>query len=294
MFELFKNIFKFKPCFLLIIYFTHFTMFNFAKAASCCGSNLSAPMLITTNEKIKMQMSYIYSKKIFQALNKEQIILLDDPKSNTQFNVKAGYLFENDIQIGTQLTKNEMGGVGDTLMSMGKEFAPIGQLRNYFWSSLSLPTGLSIEQVPPSTSPTGSGVPLLLVGAMVTEILPRGDLAITVQFGQGFANKLTSINSERISMMPSHQWSLSCSGGLSSGPWRLGTSYQYQWLSGRKIENQSPGLTSYQSTVSLQVSYLIGSQIWSLSYNDDSLVGPAQNAFLNRGMTFSFIERWFD
>ncbi len=280
--------------YLLNILFIQVCLVNTSLAASCCGSNLSAPMLITTGEKIKMQLNYNFSKKMFQALNKEQIILFEKPQANSQLNMKAGYLFDNQLQLGGQIARSEFGGVGDINISLGQELLSVDQFRNFVWTSLSLPTGLSIEQVSSSSSPTGSGFPILYLGGMITEILPRGDLAISCQLGHGFVNTLKTVNNEKLTILPSQQISFSLSGGFSSGPWRIGSAYQYQWLSGRHIENQNPGLTSYQSTVTVQLSYMQTSQIWSLSYNDDSLIGPAQNAFLQRGFGLSFIDRWFE
>lgn len=279
----------------LMITFTLFIVFrSTCLSASCCGSNISAPAMITTGEKIKIQIGFSESENTFHALGKNQIILLEQPQNLRSMNLKLGYLFKNDFQFGFQVQQNHSGQFSDAIFSQGAEFVTIDNIRTFAWSQISLPTGQSIEQVGVNQKPTGSGFPVVSVGAMFSQLLPSGDLALTLQIGQGLTSKIQTFQNESIHIYPGHQVSTGLSGGVSRGPWRIGSSYQYQWHAGRQVEHQIRGLASYQSTIGLQLSYMSGSQIWNLVYSDDSLIGPAQNAYLNRGFSISLIDRWFE
>lgn len=257
---------------------------NTAAAATCCGSNFSAPALMTTGEKYKIQLTQNISRKDFYAKEEEQVVLLKEKKFSTKTNLKGAASINDGLQL---LVESSFAGnqgqsqlLGDSLVGMGFAFQQTALSQSWIHASIIFPTGKPTSALEDaSTIPTGAGYHQAALGGLYSQIFSWGDAAIGGQI------------SRNIHSTQSPEAALSAFAGLgrSFDQYRSGIS----WSAIYSSTGTSSQAQAYSQSVSLQLSYMGQSYLVGASYSDDSLLGPAKNSYLNKSLSVDYIIRWF-
>ena len=258
--------------------------------SSCCGSSISMPALISTGEKWKLQTVFSQSQRIFQISSDSQAIKLSNKNQLAVFKtqIKTGYLFENNWQIFSQVNLFDRG-VGDLDIGFGKEIFLSEDFKTFIWAKVTVPTGKSIYDIQdPNDEPTGTGFWTPGLGVSLSKTLRTWDTSGSVFIGQGLSQKIKGIK-----ITPGIQSFAQISVGKSIGNWRIGSSVEYQRENGKKIQAETKAEDSYSWPVSMSVSYLNKSDIWTASLTDETLLGPTKNTYLNQGISLSYVKRFF-
>lgn len=252
-------------------------------AATCCGSNFSAPALMTTGEKFKFQLAETFSRKDFFTNPSNQTILLEEKKSFQKMNFKFGIKGTESTQFflessfsGKDLAVQSL---GDTIIGTGFLLSERDLTQQWGYMSLSLPTGTPLSKITDPYQPaTGTGVFALAFGGFGSQIYPWGDTAIGLHFSENIQDQ----------NFQDHGMSFFAGIGRSLDEYRFGTSVSSHYQSGTNER-----IESYWQSLSFQFSIAHQQSLWAIVYSDDSLIGPARNTFLTKNLTFNFINRWF-
>jgi hypothetical protein len=258
--------------------------------SSCCGSSVSMPALITTGEKWKFQTVFSQSERIFQISADSEAIKLSKRNQLDVFKsqIKTASLLKNDWQVFSQINYFDRG-IGDLEFGFGRELLLSEEFKTFVWAQLILPTGKSIYKINnPNEAPTGSGFWIPGIGASLTRTFGTWDASTSVYFGRGIAEKIKGIE-----IKPGLQSFAQIGLGKNYGNWRIGSSLEYQRENGKKIQSGANSVDSFSWPVSLSLSYLNKGDIWTASLSDETLLGPTQNTYLNRGVSVSFVRRFF-
>ena len=258
--------------------------------SSCCGSSISMPAMITTGEKWKLQTVFSESKRVFQITPDSSAVKLSSRNQLDTFKtqIKAGYRFTNEWQVFAQVSQFDRG-AGDMNVGFGKELFLSEDFKTFVWMQLSIPTGKSIyEMKSGDDEPTGSGFYTPGIGASISKAVRTWDYSASAYVGQGFTRK---INGSTIN--PGLQSFAQVAAGKNYGDWRIGASLEHQREEGKKVVSKSKAEDSYSWPVTVSLSYLNKGDIWTASLTDETLLGPTQNTYLNRGIAVSFVRRFF-
>lgn len=258
--------------------------------SSCCGSSISMPAMITTGEKWKLQTVFSESKRVFQITPDSEAVKLSSKNQLDTFKtqIRAGYRFENQWQVFTQISQFDRG-TGDMNVGFGKELFLSEDFKTFVWMQLNIPTGKSIYEIKNGDDePTGSGFYTPGLGASVSKTVRTWDFGASAYVGQGLTRK---INGSTIT--PGLQSFAQISAGKNYGDWRIGASLEHQREEGKKVISKSKAEDSYSNPVTVSLSYLNKGDIWTASLTDETLLGPTQNTYLNRGIAVSFVRRFF-
>jgi hypothetical protein len=258
--------------------------------ASCCGSSISMPALISTGERWKFQTVLSDSERVFQITGDSDAIKLSDKNQLNVFKsqIKSGYRFDNDWQVFTEINYFDQG-MGDIATGVGKELKLSDEYNTFVWAQLTAPTGRSVYQINnPNDQITGTGFWTPGVGLSFFKTFGTWDGSISAFAGHGLE---TEYNGSKV--MPGWQTFGQIAIGKSFHEWRLGGGIEYQRENGRKTQVGGTAEDSYSWPVSLSISYLDKSDIWTASYFDETLLGPTKNTYLNHGVSVSYVHRFF-
>jgi hypothetical protein len=246
-------------------------------AASCCGSNVSTPALITTGETSKVQFTYSQSRRYFEVPDNSLPILLENKVDVPKLTLKASQQLSSELQAFAQTGLVDKTS-SDTEFGVGHELIFSDTFQTMTWLSHSFPTGSSVYSLKKASDvPTGSGQHSTFIGGQISRIFAWGDVGTSATAGYSWPNK---IHNQKI---PSQSLStLSLGIGFNRGPLRFGLQQEVQATS-----------KSLSWPLGLNLSYLNQNKIWVMSYSDETLFGPVRNTNLNRSFSLSFIHRVF-
>jgi hypothetical protein len=253
------------------------------------------PALITTGEKIKFLASVSQSERLFRITPEGDAVRLSQPNQlqilRTQ--ISAGYKIQDhtlleEWQIFAKATQlNQIS--GDTELGFGRELALFEDVQSFAWFQLTLPTGQSIYQITsPEQSPTGSGFYIPGVGLNFSTYWDNWDASSTFFLGHGFSR---SFNGQVVT--PGTQSFLQLAFGRNFKAWRVGFALEHQREEGKRIQLNGRSVDSYSWPLTLSLSYLHKSDIFTLSYMDETMIGPNRNTFLNHAISVAYIKRFF-
>lgn len=252
-------------------------LFSPAHAATCCGSNISTPALITTGEQIKLQIGQSQVARTFEVGQDQQPILLTHPKQFSQQSFKFGYLMKNDLQIYFQSGRLQQK-ITDSEFGIGQEVESETFASVFWWLGHSFPSGTAVYQLNnPADLPSGSGHHSTILGFMLGQNRAWGDYGGSFTYSYSHPYLLQGQGIKNPDLMMG-----SLGGGYSINRWRWGLQQSVVYAT-----------NSLYWPTSFNMSLLDGPRIWTLAYQDDSLLGPVKNTALNRTFNLSLIFRHF-
>ena len=287
---------------------------SLALPAPCCGGHAALPSLITGFESFRLNSSFSYNSAVGDAPAEGLAIFRDaDGQLPTELlQISGSARVGRRFQLGASLNLSPSSGeIGDTDVTAGWEILPREDLTNLtpqliLFSQTTAPTGRSIYQSDPhvGTTPgsdvTGQGFWRTGVGIVATTTYQKWDafglLRVSRSFAGSFAEPAKSVH-KNLYVEPGISSDASLGLGYSiSGEWRLGLAAQAATAEGMKITRDGTTDKTGASLVwpvSLQVTYFKSEQsTLSLTYLDETLLGPVRNTVLSRSANLLYSYRW--
>ena len=248
------------------------------------------PALISTGEKWKLQTVVSESERVFQISTDSQAIKLAEKNQLDVFKtqIKFGFRFENDWQVFSQMSYFDRG-IGDIDLGIGKELLLSEDFKTFVWAQVSMPTGKSAyKMTDPNEAPTGTGFWTPGLGISFSKTFGTWDASSSFFVGRGMPQKMNGTL-----VTPGYQSFAEVAVGKSYLNWRVGAALEYQREDGKKIQAGQKAGDSFSWPLSVSVSYMHKSDIWTASVSDETLFGPTKNTYLNRGISLSYVTRFF-
>jgi hypothetical protein len=299
-----------------------FSANNQVQAASCCGSGGSLPQLITTDSRAQLTTSLSRDAVIGDVSPSGRAVFRGDSNQEiTQtFKIEGAYQLSELWQMGAgvPVVKRDRSfedgsetttGLGDLSLSTAFEFMP-----EYEYSPIK-PRGFGFLQLTLPTSPSkydsdkflmtdarGRGFYTVTLGVSFVKVRGHFDFLASTEVHEAlpraFAHRSSIADGGYgFTAKPTPGVSASLGAGWSprGGDFRMGATLAPQYEGPVELNGTSLPSTAQQFfwNSTLTVSYMIDREISStLSYTDQTLVGPAQNAALSRIFALSVMKRW--
>lgn len=295
-------------------------------AAACCGSSSVVPSLITSDDRFQISGRTSYAGVVGDVNPSGTAIFRanDDNESIQVLQLDGAALVSDSWQVGAKVpvvrqqrasgdVSEQATGFGDTALSVGYEFLPEGlyspiRPRGFLFSQLTFPTGPSIYESTSSFAmdARSRGFFAAGFGTVLTKNLEPWDFSFVAEAHQPFARSFTnSLTGGSLHASPRWGGSLSLAAGhtpkLLGRNVRFGAAVtpQYEGPIRTQTGNANVGVNTNMSSsqlvwnTSFQASYFPNMD-WTLmlSYNDQTLLGPAHNTILTRSVAFFVQKRW--
>lgn len=285
----------------------------FVQAAPCCSAGSSLPALITNDDHAQVSLMNSSNYTIMDAPDQGIPVLRSEQNSDQSWLIRiAGAIkFWESWQIGvgasfidrsTRISGHEFqaNGLGDSDVSIAYEVLPEWNYsqwkpRGWIYFQTVFPTGNSIydPNLESAASVRGQGVFQSVLGLSLTKALKSWDFLLLPEIRRLFGKSFRESGS-RIS----GTWggALLLGVGYNFSDWRVGLSIQPIFQESRSILSSGTASTIPQKRVwntNLSLSYLLNSE-WtgSIQYSDQTLMGPARNTTLERGLGILVSRKW--
>lgn len=277
---------------------------SIALPAPCCGGHAALPTLITGYESYRFNSAFTGARVIGDAPD-QGLSVFRDPETQLQtgtLQLSGSARLTDSFQIGAALgasTSAERLGDADLIAAyeiVHREDVTSLAPQVLLFSQLTLPTGRSRYESQEANlkDVTGTGFYKLGIGAVALTTWRKWD-------GYGLLRASNSLSREfsgSVSRVtPGWTGDLAAGFGYSpNGDWRLGLSVQSSFSEGLRIERPGAVDTSGSTLVwpvQAQVTWFKDSNsTFSVSYLDETLLGPARNTTLSRSISFQYGYRW--
>lgn len=283
-----------------------------AWAAPCCSAGSALPALVTNDDWAQISVISSYSDTVMDAPNEGLPVLRSDQNADHSWvtRVAAAMKVADSWQLGvgasvisraTRASSHQFdaSGMGDSDISFGYELLPEWNYsswrpRGWLYLQTVFPTGQAIQD-PTLSNPAevrGQGVFQTAVGLALTKIWGNWDALLVPEVRRLYSKSFDG------GAELSGAWgaSLQLGGGYNWGDLRFGLRTQpvYQGQRNVTAEGQSSATGSKLVWNSgADVSYLVDSNwMMSISYSDQTLLGPARNTTLERGLGAMIQRKW--
>jgi hypothetical protein len=292
------------------------------EAAACCGKSSAAPFLMVGDDQ--MQLSFGL------ALGNVVALIADDgvPNFGSSKNSETSQSYKLDMatllsdrlqgglsvpvttyKVSKESVKESSTGLGDVRLSLGYEILPSWSYsswkpQGFLFTALTLPTGRAYDgsQRMLATDVTGAGYFSWTVGALFLKKWTVWDVFLVPEVHYSFARTLEDLGGT-YQLNPGLGGSVGVGFGISpgSGNLRLGLRVQPRLEQGVQVSSParsgnyilSQGATVGACDTGIDASYMISSvDSMSVSYTDQTLLGPAMNSTLSRSLGLSYQHRW--
>lgn len=276
---------------------------NLVWAAACCGSSVTFPSLITTEEPLKFSVSINSSRTIGDAPTRGIPIFREEKDQNTRqsISVASAMRFEQSQYSVAGSYYDQNGGSGDLSLGYAHDFASetdvfTGFPNAYGLMQITAPTGRSIYELDTNEidTVTGKGLWSLSTGAHFLGRRYKLDYSVSPMMT---AHQTRSFDEKTVSQDLSG--SLTIGSGYSiTGKYRVGAALSSVYGGAKTIRETSRAETKSRSSlvwpVTLQFSTFPTMKWgWTLAYTDETLVGPVRNTTLSRSISVSTLFRNF-
>lgn len=301
---------------LLISFLSLFlVMTRLAQAASCCGSSVSLPALITGVDKAQFATSLSQGRVIGERKPGKTVEFWPAEKSHIKRTIKVdgAYLLSEYWQVGASLPysfndyqtttgyRTQGDHLGDISVLGAYEFLPETRYhpwkpRGFVFARWTLPTGVSPydSREGQMVDVTGRGFHSASLGLAFVRSWQPWTVEISGETHYSFSRHF-SINSRSTLVSPGFGASASVSAGYRLKNWRLGYTLAPYVEGPIRTKNQVTSTRSSDQIYwdsSLSLAYLWSQ--WSVSgvYTDQTLFGPVRNTQLVRSWTLVMQKRW--
>lgn len=286
------------------LFFAFFTFNLFA--ASCCGGGGSLPGIILNDSKAKLSSSFSYQKIMADVDGEGQGRLRKNNTNTTRIiSFDGAYLLSDYTQVSLSLpyyqnrveTLKEAESshhIGDVSASFIYEYAPeegysLWRPRGFLYGKIAAPSGISNRDSSRTlrSDITGQGHWILSLGLPFYKLKGNFDLLLAPE---------TFYKMKKDSDLgAAYGGSLLFSFGYSpSGEaFRFGGGIRSQYQSKQKINQNHYTVSKYLTDVMLNLSYAFSLRhSLGLNYNDQTILGPAQNSSLSSGIALIYTTHW--
>jgi|GEM_PF-814827 len=286
--------------------------------AACCGARATLPNLIVGDYRTQWNISWANAAITHQASSAGQVSKRQGNNQEVQetISLSGAYLISDLWQIQSQIpirknsrrTLNEEEqhtALGDISIGVAYEFLPetfysAWKPRGFVFAFQNFPTGKSTYESDTKlgTDATGKGYGSTGLGLALIKNWGHYDGIFSSEYHRGWKERFQA-NQNTFALNPRYGFSSLLGAGVSpyQGNFRIGGTLGYSFEAGalvnqgRAEEKTSP---KYLWDVGLNLSYLYGNSSLLFGYNDQTVIGKANNANLARSLLFSwqyFFER---
>ncbi len=304
--------------FLTLLLFLPLLRCSESRAASCCGRNAATPTLIVGDDRAQMNFTLSGSGFVANA-SSDGVAKFEggDSKFAYTYRWDGAILLEDRLQAGLSFSvvnqsfnqgsvQETYTGVGDIKLSLGYEVLPLWSYsswkpQGFAFAMFNIPTGRSTldSETLLATDVIGSGYYSLSTGFLLLKKWKIWDVFLLPEFHYSLPREV-SAGSFNFVQRPGVGGSLGLGVGLSpgGGVFRLGMRLQQRYDQGilsvetsQSTEQSGPSRSSCD--FGLDLAYLFQpNATMMVSYIDQTLIGSAKNAPLNRTVALNFQYRW--
>jgi hypothetical protein len=281
-----------------------------AWSAACCGGGANFPSLILNDDAAHLGFSASATKTVGDAPQNGKAVFRssNDKEWVHTFNLDAAVLISDRWQIGGNIpyvhrsrsTSSDSAsewGWGDISTSLGFEYLPeysysIWKPRGFLFLQSTLPTGGNVYESdqPFGVDARGKGFYTFSLGTILLKSWRAWDSSFRFAVNKSLDRSFTAADGSEVDVKPGYDIISSLGLGWSPGMgnWRMGLMINPIYTTPSNI-----GRYKLVWNTSLDVSYLMASKyLLGISYNDQSLLGPAKNTSLDRGLRLFMRLRW--
>ncbi len=288
-----------------------------AGAAPCCGGGSAIPALITGDDSAQLGTSVSQATVIGDAPAEGLPVFRsgNDSEITQAFKLEGAYRVSDRVQAGAvlplirrarELTQASASayGLGDVTLDAAYEVLPewsysAWKPHGFLFLQTTLPTSPSTydAEAPFQIDARGRGFFQLGLGAAFLKGVGNWDLIASAEGHRSFARTFTTPDSGDLNLTPG--WGATGLLGVGysprAGSVRLGVSlspvYEGPIQTTGAVNSRSNDQLVWNT--SAQVGYMISTE-WSssLTYTDQTLLGPARNVSLSRSVALSAQKRW--
>jgi hypothetical protein len=279
-------------------------------AAACCGGGANFPNLILSDDSAQLGLSANGSRVIGDAPSTGKPVFRSsaDDEWVQNYTLDAAKLVSDRWQVGASIpyirrsrsTSSQSAsqwGWGDVSGMLGFEFLPEYSYsrwkpRGFLFLQTTFPTGGNIYE---STNPyavdaRGKGFYTFSLGTFLIKSWNALDTSLRFALNKSLDRTFKAADGSDLTVRPGYDVNSAVSTGWSPGlgDWRLG-------LMLNPVYTAPTNASRYKLVwnTSLDVSRIIArSYVLGLSYNDQTLLGPAKNISLERGLMLFFRGKW--
>jgi hypothetical protein len=269
-------------------------------SASCCGGQAALPDLITGEEHYRFSAGAQASQIIGESVDNGAPVFRESEDQNRygSLNLSGGMLFTPTWQgsLRTQIFNNRV--LGDIDVNSGIVVSDRESIMDLepllVWLQfVTVPTGKSVYELKSANEvPTGNGFYRLGTGLAAFTTYQHWDFSSAVRVSRGFTRTFAT-STGNVEVTPGWSGDVMAASGYSIGSkFRVGGVVQVITEEPKQVATIS-GTTSSQPRliwpVTIQASYFHDeNQTITVSYIDETLIGPVQGVMLNRGVALNY------
>ncbi|MEO5971567.1 MAG: hypothetical protein ABIQ95_16705 [Bdellovibrionia bacterium] len=295
---------------------------NHALAAACCGKSSAAPFLMVGDDQMQLSLGLALGNVVAHIADDGVPNFGSSRNSETSqaYKLDMAALLSDRIQGGFSVPiatyavsrgnlQEASTGLGDVRLSLGYEFLPswsysVWRPQGFLFTGLTLPTGRSYDgrrQVM-ATDVTGTGYFTWTVGALLLKKWTVWDVFLVPETHYSFSRTTQDLGGA-YTLSPGFGGSIGVGFGLSPGSGNLRFGFRLQPKLEQGLEVSTPaaagnlvmsaGAVIATCDTGIDASYMMSSvDSVSVSYTDQTLLGPAMNTSLSRSLGINFQHRW--
>lgn len=266
-------------------------------ASACCSGGSAIPSVITGDDRFQLGSSFSSSFVVGEVNSDGESSFYNDITEESLYalNLSSAFMFSYRIQAGVQIPfqwrsvgESSEDGISDIKLNVAWEAFPlysysVWRPQFFIFAAMSFPTGKSTyESANPRVDTFGKGFYTPSLGFLTQKSWRRFDTSLSGEWGFPQARRFDSGKVD-----PGFNYSAMVSIGYRLSSFRVGLSVGPNYEEAKKLEGSSlSGGSKLVWDSSLLLSYT-QNDFWSysLSYLDQSLIGPAKNTKLNRSLS---------
>lgn len=305
------DILKFVFFILIFLAFHHY-----GYSASCCGGTSSLPSLIVGDYRGQFSLSYINSAVAHTVDKKKSIKKADANLQRIQEKIalQGAWALTDRLQVAasgvfvvntheTLTTKEKTSSPGDASLQFSYEFLPEKEFswvkpRGFLTISQVIPIGKSIHNSKKilQSDNMSKGFHHTLLGVALVKNRAPFDFQFVQQIVYYYPRKFTvQLGTYQVKPRPGLRSSINAGHSFKLIPIRLGLGLSFLYDGKKKIESPEfvDNENKYFWSTSIGLSYFLNSYSFSLSYADETVIGPVKNSTLSRSLSMR-LNRFID
>lgn len=289
-----------------------------AWAAPCCGGGVAAPTLISGDHAAQLNFGAGFTQVVMDAPEQGLPTFRDGAaaETTTTLRLEGAALVTDRWQLGASAplllrqSAQALGAaaaarLGDLRATAGYEVLPEWEYSAWrpvgvSYVQLTLPTGTSLHEARELglVDASGQGFTTVGAGVLLTKTWGTWDAVVMPEGSWSFARTFTPPDGSSLQVNPGPAAAVLLGLGVSpgGGRLRLGLRIQPVWRASREVTASGETRTTAPQRwidVGADVAWRV-TDAWTVvaSYQDQTLLGPVQNALLSRGVGLLVQRRW--
>ena len=279
-------------------------------SAACCGGGANFPSLILSDDRAQIGLSAGSSIVIgdTNAVGRSVFRSSDDDEWINTLTLDGAVLIADRWQIGGSIPLAQRSrstadalatdwGLADNSLTLGYEAIPEftysrWKPRGFLYFQLTFPTGGNIYSAtkPFAVDARGRGFYTLSLGTFLIKTWGAWDTSFRIAINRSLNRNFAAADGSTIAIHPGFDLGAAIATGYSpqQSDWRFGITLNPAYTAKTNV-----GRSKLVWTSSLEANRLVAQQ-WALGlvFNDQTLIGPAKNTSLERGIAVSCRYKW--